>query len=60
MASHTTTIEKRRKEGENFVMPSFHTISAYGANAAVIHYKPSEVTDTKIGRDSLLLLDSGD
>ena len=39
--------------------PSFGTISAYGSNGAIIHYKPTEVTDTKIGRDSLYLLDSG-
>ena len=38
---------------------SFETISAYGANGAVIHYKPTNVTNTKIGRDNLYLLDSG-
>ena len=38
---------------------SFPSISAYGANGAVIHYKPTEVTDTKIGYDALFLLDSG-
>ncbi len=38
---------------------SFPSISAYGANGAVIHYKPNEVTNTKIGYDALFLLDSG-
>ena len=55
----SSELEKRRREQDNFVFPSFHTISAYGANAAVIHYKPNEITDTKISKDSLLLLDSG-
>ena len=38
---------------------SFPSISAYGANGAVIHYKPNNQTNTKIGRDAFFLLDSG-
>ena len=38
---------------------SFGTISAYGANGAIIHYKPTNDTNAKIGTDSLFLLDSG-
>ena len=38
---------------------SFATISAYGKNGAVIHYKPNNITNTKIGYDALYLLDSG-
>ena len=38
---------------------SFGSISAYGANAAIIHYRPTPKTNTKIGYDSLYLLDSG-
>lgn len=38
---------------------SFPTISAYGANGAVIHYKPNKITNTKIGKDAMYLLDSG-
>ena len=38
---------------------SFQTISAYGANGAVIHYKPNNITNAKITRDNLYLLDSG-
>ena len=38
---------------------SFPSISAYGANGAVIHYKPNNKTNTKIGRDAFFLLDSG-
>ena len=38
---------------------SFPSISAYGPNGAVIHYKPNNKTNTKIGRDAFFLLDSG-
>ena len=39
--------------------PSFKTIAAYGPHGAIIHYKPNAVTNSKIGTDSLFLLDSG-
>ena len=38
---------------------SFQTVAAYGPNGAVVHYIPNVDTNTKIGRDSLLLIDSG-
>ncbi len=38
---------------------SFPSISAYGQNGAVIHYKPDNVTNTQIGYDAFYLLDSG-
>ena len=48
-----------RKQQKYFKGLSFGTISAYGENGAIIHYKPNNDTNKKIGRDSLLLLDSG-
>lgn len=39
--------------------PSFETIAGYGANGAVIHYKPKASGSTELGKDSLFLLDSG-
>eukprot|EP00092_Neocalanus_flemingeri_P014896 GFUD01016088.1.p1 GENE.GFUD01016088.1~~GFUD01016088.1.p1 ORF type:complete len:725 (+),score=200.23 GFUD01016088.1:283-2457(+) len=48
-----------RSEQNLFKGPSFQTIAAYGANGAIIHYKPSLETNTKIGTDALFLLDSG-
>lgn len=36
---------------------SFSTISAYGPNAAIIHYSPSQETDARLGRDSLFMVD---
>lgn len=38
---------------------SFDTISAYGSNAAIVHYKPSEEEQRMIGNQSTYLLDSG-
>lgn len=38
---------------------SFDTISGYGPNGAIIHYKPEPETCAQIGTDSLYLLDSG-
>lgn len=38
---------------------SFDTISAYGANAAIVHYKPKETDRVFIGNQSTYLLDSG-
>ena len=34
---------------------SFSTISAYGANGAIIHYRATNVTNSRIGTDSLYL-----
>ena len=52
-------LEQARREQKNFRGLSFHTISAYGENGAVIHYKSNNVTNSKLGTDSLFLLDSG-
>ena len=38
---------------------SFGTIAGSGPNGAVIHYRPTEDTDTPITRDHVFLLDSG-
>lgn len=38
---------------------SFTTISAFGANGAVIHYQPKRETNLQITNQSLYLLDSG-
>jgi hypothetical protein len=40
-------------------MVSFESISAVGANAAVIHYRPTELTDARINDQEVYLLDSG-
>jgi len=38
---------------------SFGTIAGSGGNGAVIHYSPSEETAAPVGRDRMLLVDSG-
>lgn len=48
-----------RSKKENFFGLSFPTISAYGSNAAIIHYRPEKSTNKVIGTDSTYLLDSG-
>ena len=48
-----------RQEMQNFVGPSFDTISSVGSNAAIIHYKPSAETDTPLSVDKIYLVDSG-
>jgi Xaa-Pro aminopeptidase len=48
-----------RKQGVNFFRNSFDYISAFDENAAIVHYKPSQVSSQKLSNQSLLLLDSG-
>lgn len=48
-----------RKKEENFVGLSFATISATGANAAVIHYKPIKGLCSVINPNKIYLNDSG-
>ncbi|MDR2648456.1 MAG: aminopeptidase P family protein [Clostridiales bacterium] len=48
-----------RKAGENFVEPSFTTISAYMANAAMMHYCAKRGACARIRPEGALLVDSG-
>ncbi|XP_005097713.2 xaa-Pro aminopeptidase 1 [Aplysia californica] len=52
-------LDKRRSQAEYARGLSFETISSYGPNGAVIHYRPSETTNRAITTDGLYLLDSG-
>lgn len=47
------------REQEHFKGPSFQTISAVGAHAAIVHYSPSVQTDVPITRQEIYLVDSG-
>lgn len=51
-------IEDIRREFDNYIEPSFATISAYGSNGAIVHYEPKEPGD-KILPEGFLLLDTG-
>ena len=48
-----------RKENEEFIYPSFATISSFASNGAIIHYQPTTKTNKKIIGNSLYLVDSG-
>lgn len=48
-----------RQEQEGFIEPSFATISAYKANAAMMHYSASETSNAILKKEGLYLVDSG-
>eukprot|EP01118_Nematostelium_gracile_P006879 TRINITY_DN2223_c0_g1_i1.p1 TRINITY_DN2223_c0_g1~~TRINITY_DN2223_c0_g1_i1.p1 ORF type:complete len:293 (-),score=57.07 TRINITY_DN2223_c0_g1_i1:25-903(-) len=53
-------LEEFRSQQKLFQCLSFDSISGYGSNGAIIHYKPDrEKEHVTIGRDSLYLIDSG-
>ncbi|XP_066398896.1 aminopeptidase P2-like [Miscanthus floridulus] len=51
-------LEFRQKQ-DGFIETSFDTISGYGANGAIIHYRPTPESCSSVGSDNLFLLDSG-
>ncbi|XP_046997256.1 xaa-Pro aminopeptidase ApepP isoform X2 [Schistocerca americana] len=57
--SGASRLEEFRREQENFVGPSFETISSSGPNGAIIHYTPSPESDRLLTVDELYLCDSG-
>ncbi len=52
-------LEERRREQEHFLDLSFGTISAYGPNAAMMHYSATPETDAALEPEGFLLVDSG-
>ena len=52
-------LEERRKEQEGFIELSFNTISAYNANAAMMHYSATEESNAVLKPEGMLLVDSG-
>ena len=44
---------------KTFVCESFSTISAFGNNGAIIHYKADNSSNKKINKDGLYLIDTG-
>ncbi|SDW27547.1 Xaa-Pro aminopeptidase [Lachnospiraceae bacterium KHCPX20] len=48
-----------RKEQEHFLDISFDTISAYGENAALMHYEPGRDHEVELQAKGFLLVDSG-
>lgn len=52
-------LEDCRKAQDGFIDLSFTTISAYNANAAMMHYSATEETNAELKPEGLLLVDSG-
>lgn len=52
-------ILEHRKEANQFLEPSFESISAADGNAALCHYAPDANSQTTIGENTIYLLDSG-
>ncbi len=48
-----------RKKQEDFIEPSFSTISAYGANAAMAHYSADKDSNAILSERGFYLVDSG-
>ncbi|XP_020580003.1 probable Xaa-Pro aminopeptidase P isoform X2 [Phalaenopsis equestris] len=51
-------LEFRRKQF-GFIGTSFETITGYGANGAIIHYRPNPASCSVVGDKNIFLLDSG-
>lgn len=52
-------LEKLRRKNSSFIEPSFHTISAYGANGAIVHYSATQESCADIAAKGMLMIDSG-
>jgi Xaa-Pro aminopeptidase len=52
-------LEEIRARNQNFLYPSFASISGFASNGAVIHYRANSKTNKKISGNSLYLIDSG-
>jgi len=52
-------IENFRKNSENYLFPSFPTISAFGGNGAIVHYRAPEIGSSQILSNRPLLIDTG-
>ena len=52
-------LEEFRRRDNSYRGPSFSTISGWGANGAIVHYRATPDTNATINPPGLLLLDSG-
>ena len=53
------SLENFRKQEKKYQGPSFDTICGSGPNGAIIHYRASRKTNRTLGKNDLLLIDSG-
>tara|TARA_B100001057_G_scaffold453492_1_gene498339 strand:+ start:5820 stop:7511 length:1692 start_codon:yes stop_codon:yes gene_type:complete len=52
-------LEYFRKKNQNYLYPSFNTISASGPNGAIIHYRATKSSNRLIKKKDIFLFDSG-
>ncbi len=52
-------LEQFRKKNLSYLFSSFQTISAFGKNGAIIHYRATKTTNLKFTDNNLYLIDSG-
>lgn len=52
-------LEAFRRECPSYKGPSFPTISAFGANGAIVHYRATSASNQKFQKQGLYLVDSG-
>ena len=57
--SVATYLEKQRQKNDLYQGLSFPTISGYGPNGAIVHYRVTKETNKSLKLGSLLLIDSG-
>jgi Xaa-Pro aminopeptidase len=57
--SASEKLEELRRQQKLYQGPSFHTISAFGAHAAIVHYAASTESDIPLKSNGLYLIDSG-
>ena len=57
--SIASKLNELRSEQENYLGPAFSTIAAWKEHGALPHYSASPATDSVIGEDGILLVDSG-
>ena len=57
--SFAQKLHEFRSQQEDFFCESFGTIAGYGEHGAIVHYSATEESDAVIGKDGLLLVDSG-
>lgn len=52
-------LEEFRRQMDGYLEPSFESIIAYGPHGAIVHYAPTEQTDSRMRRESFCLADTG-
>ncbi len=52
-------LDEFRAEEENYMGPSFHPISSFGANGAIVHYAVSKETAADLKPEGIYLCDTG-